>query len=264
MAEVEYAVGDGVGRLRLNRPERKNALTVEMIDEIVAIVQGARTDEQVRVVLLSAAGDAFCSGVDLSMLQPGEHGLSASPLEIKRILTEHIHRIAYAMEDVGKPVVAAVNGSAVGAGMDLSLMCDMRIAGRSARFAEGYIRVGLVPGAGGCHFLPRVVGRAKALELLLTGDFVNAEEAQAIGLVNRVVDDAQLDAEVDAFAGRIAAASPVAASIIRRATHQAERCDLRTSLDMISSHLAVVSATADVSEALTAMRERRDPVFSGE
>ena len=264
MAEIEFSATAGVGRLLLNRPERKNALTVEMIDEVAAIVERARTDGGIRVLVVSGAGDAFCSGVDLAVLQPAERGLSAPPLEIKQILTEHIHRIAFAIEDLGKPVIAAVNGAAVGAGMDLALMCDMRIAGESARFAEAYIKAGIVPGAGGCHFLPRLVGRAKALELLLTGDFVDAAEAERIGLVNRVVADVELEAEALAFAGRIAAASPVAASAIRRATLQSERADLRTSLDMISSHLAVISSTADVSEALTAMRERRPPVFSGE
>lgn len=263
MSDVDYAVAGKVGHLRLNRPERRNALTVEMIDKIAAVAQEARTDPEVRVLVISAAGDGFCSGIDLAVLKPAERGLAAPPLEIKQILTDHIHRVAYALEDLGKPTIAAVNGAAVGAGMDLSLMCDMRVAGRSARFAEIYIRAGLVPGAGGCHYLPRVVGRAKALELLLTGDFVDAEEAMRIGLVNRVVEDADLQQEVMVLAQRLAAASPIAASAIRRATYQSERADLRTSLDMISSHLAVISSTADVSEALNAINERRPAVFTG-
>lgn len=261
---IDYSVLDGVARLTLNRPESKNALTVAMIDEIVEGVRRARTDDEVRVLVVQAEGDAFCSGIDLAILEPAERGLSSPPLAIKRILTEHIHQIAFAIEDLGKPVIAAVNGSAIGAGMDLALLCDMRIAATSARFSEAYIRAGIVPGAGGCHLLPRLVGRAKSLELLLTGRFVDAEEAQRLGLVNRVVPDDDLEREVTSLAANIAASSPVAVSMIRRATRASETCDLRTSLDMISSHLAVVSSTGDVSEALVAMREKRAPVFTGE
>jgi enoyl-CoA hydratase/carnithine racemase len=263
MPEVELDVAGGIASLRLNRPQRRNAMTIAMTDEVAALVERCRTDPEVRVIVLRAAGDAFCSGVDLDFLEPGERGLSASPLELKRILTDHVQRIALAVEDVGKPVIAAVNGAAVGAGMDLALMCDIRFAGTSARFSETYVRIGLVPGAGGCHLLPALVGRAKAMELLLGGEFVDAAEAHRIGLVNRVVPDHELEAEVDAFAARVAAASPLAVTTIRQATRQADACDLRTSLAMISSHLGVIASTADASEALAAAREKRAPIFTG-
>src|SRR5581483_5158011 len=149
-----------------------------MIDAWAAALAGARTDGDVRVVVLTGAGDGFCSGVDLGRYDPGS--AEPTPLERKRTLTDRIHRVAYALEDLDKPVIAAVNGVAVGAGMDMALMCDIRLAARSARFSEGYIRVGLVPGDGGCYYLPRLVGTAKALELLLTGDFVDGEEAAAL------------------------------------------------------------------------------------
>lgn len=262
-SEIDYRVCDRVGVLRLNRPERRNAMTLGMVDRIAEIILQARTDERVNVLVLTGAGNAFCSGVDLSILTPGKSGLTASPLEIKTTLSEHVHRVAHAIEDFDKPLIAAVNGPAVGAGMDLALMADMRIASSSATFVEGYIRVGLVPGAGGCHFLPRVVGYAKAIELLLTGDAVDAAEAQAIGLVNRLVPDEELERETAAFAARLAGVSPLAARMIKRATRQSERLELRASLDMISSHMGIVTATADASEALSAMRERRNPVFQG-
>src|SRR6201992_20283 len=170
MSDLEFSVADGIGTILLNRPDRKNAFTMEMIDQWSEILRQVRTDPDVRVVVLTGAGDAFCSGVDLGKYQDGER---PTPLQRKEGLTEQIHRVPLALEDLDKPVIAAVNGVAVAAGMDMALMCDMRVCSRSARFSEGYMRVGLVTGDGGCWFLPRLVGSARALELLWTGDFVD-------------------------------------------------------------------------------------------
>jgi enoyl-CoA hydratase/carnithine racemase len=145
--------------------------------------------------------------------------------------------------------------------MDMALMCDLRIAARSARFAESYVNVGLVPGDGGCYYLPRIVGMGKALELLLTGDFVDAGEAERIGLVNRVVDDAALVEETYALAAKLAAKSPIALRMIKRTTYLSARTDLRTALDLVSSHFGVVAVTEDAREALAAFRERRPAAF---
>jgi enoyl-CoA hydratase/carnithine racemase len=167
------------------------------------------------------------------------------------------------LEDLDKPVLAAVNGVAVGAGMDMALMCDIRFAARSARFSEGYVRVGLVPGDGGCYYLPRLVGTAKALELLWTGDFVDAEEALRLGLVSQVHPDEELLSATYAFARRLAEGPPVAIRLIKRAVHQSARTDLRTALDLISSHQAVVQSTHDSKEAYAAFRQKRKPLFEG-
>jgi enoyl-CoA hydratase/carnithine racemase len=145
----------------------------------------------------------------------------------------------------------------------MALMCDLRIMARSARLSEGYIRVGLVPGDGGCYYLPRLIGTARALELLMTGRFIDAEEADRIGLVNRVVDDEDLPAAVAELASSIAAAPPVAIRMIKRATYQSLRTDLRTSLDLISSHTGVVGLMHDSAEAMTAYREKRPGHYTG-
>ena len=261
MADLEYSVDDGVGTIRLNRPERKNAFTMGMIEEWGDIVRDVRHDPDVRVLVVTGSGDAFCSGVDLDTF--GDPGADATPLERRQMLTERIHRVALGLEDLDKPVIASVNGPAVGAGMDMALMADIRIAARSARFAESYIRVGLVPGDGGCYFLPRLVGLAKAIELLLTGDFVDAEEAERIGIVNRVVDDEELGAATDAFARKLAQSPPVAVRMIKRATYQSARSDLRTSLDLIASHFGVISSTDDSAEAMAAFRAKRPGNFTG-
>jgi enoyl-CoA hydratase/carnithine racemase len=260
MSDLEYSVADGIGTIRLNRPERKNAFTLDMADEWADILVGARTDPDVRVLVLTGTGEAFCSGVDLDKRNDG---MPATPLARKQVLSERVHRIPLAMEDLDKPVIAAINGVAVGAGLDMALMCDMRIMARSARLSEGYIRVGLVPGDGGCYYLPRLVGPAKALELLLTGDFIDAAEAARLGLVNHVVDDSELSTTVDTLARKIAAGPPVAVRMIKRAMYQSIRCDLRTSLDLISSHTGVIGLMRDSAEAMEAFREKRSPTFTG-
>jgi enoyl-CoA hydratase/carnithine racemase len=261
-SDLEWSVVDGVGTILLNRPTRRNAFTFEMVDAWAAHLRAARTDPSVRVVVVRGAGDAFCSGVDLESFSPTS-GVRPTVLERRNQLAERVHAVALALEDLDKPVIAAVRGVAVGAGLDMALMCDMRIAAESARLCEGYVKVGLVPGDGGCYWLPRIVGLPKALELLLTGDTIDAAEAHRIGLVNRVVPDDAFDSEVTRFAMQLASAPPVTMRLIKRATYQSARSDLRTSLDLIASHMAVVTQTKDAEEALLAMREGRTPNFDG-
>lgn len=244
---LQFSVADGIARIVLNRPERMNAFTFGMIDAWHAALQHCRTDDAVKVVIITGVGRAFCSGGDV--VEMGER-FERTPEQRKNELFNRIERIPLALDDLDKPVLAAVNGVATGAGMDMALMCDMRFCAASARFAETYVKVGLVPGAGGAHFLPRLVGVAKALELFLTADFVNADEALRVGLVNRVFPDDSLMSEVEAIARRIADAPPLAVRMIKRAIYQGMRNDLRTNLDLISSHYAVVTASEEHREAV--------------
>ena len=259
MADIEYEIADGVGTITLNRPDKGNSFTLEMVDRWAEIYRDARTNNEVRALVLTGAGTRFCSGADLSVLDAEEQ----TPLSRKEVLTHRVHRVALALEDLDKPVIAAINGVAVGAGMDMALMCDIRIAARSARLSEGYIRLGIVPGDGGCYYLPRLVGTSKALELLLTGDFVDAEEAHRLGIVNAVYDDAELRSQAHALAARLAAGPTVALRMIKRAVYQSAHSDLRTALDLISSHMAVAQLTEDAQEAYRAMKDKREPVFRG-
>ncbi|OZB03897.1 MAG: enoyl-CoA hydratase [Rhizobiales bacterium 39-66-18] len=224
-----------------------NAFTFDMIAAWTDALQQCRKDPAVKVVLVTGAGSAFCSGGDI--VEMGDR-LQQEPAQRKDELFEKIQRIPLTLEDLDKPVIAAVNGVATGAGMDLALMCDLRYAAKSARFAETYVKVGLVPGAGGAHFLPRLVGTAKALELFFTGDFIDAEEAMRIGIVNKVFDDAMLVSEVEKIARRIARAPQLTLRMIKRAVYQGMRNDLRTNLDMISSHYAVITSTDDHKKAV--------------
>lgn len=261
MADLLYSVHDQVATLQLNRPRHKNSFTLEMIDAWAEHLRQAGQDPAVGAIVVTGSEDSFCAGVDMEVMASLLERRSA--LEWKTVLWNRVHQVALALEAIDKPVLAAVNGVAVGAGMDMALMCDMRFMARSARWSEGYVRVGAVPGDGGCYYLPRLVGRAKALELLLSGDFVDAEESLRIGLANRLYADEELLEQTQAFARRLARNSPIAVRTIKRAVDQSLRSDLRTALDLISSHMGVVLTTDDAAEAVAAFRGGRAPTFQG-
>jgi len=261
--DILYDLNDGIGTIRLNRPEKKNPFSPEMIGEIERIVREGQHDDALRVLVITGAGDAFSAGGDLGRRGKEVAQADPTPYERKVRLQTGTHRAAKAIEEFDKPLIAAVNGAAAGAGMDLALMCDLRFAARSARFSEAYIRVGLIPGNGGCYFLPRILGTAKALELLWTGDWVNAEEAERIGLVNRVFDDAKLMEEVYAFARRLVQGPPIQQRFIKRLLYQGLRTDLNTSLEQVSSAMAVVQNTRDYKEAIQAYKDKRPAKFEG-
>ncbi len=263
MSDLEYGVKDHIATLLLNRPEKKNAFTDDMLRQWRQSLLDAQDDPDVRVIVVTGAGDAFCSGGDLGRRS---HQLTAEQptvLERKQRFGKTTHSVALTIPQIDKPIIAAVNGAAAGAGMDMALMCDIRIAARSARFAEAYVRVGLIPGNGGCYYLPRIVGVGRALEMLLTGEFVGAEEALRIGLVNHVYDDDKFLASAYAYAGKIAAMPPVAVGMIKRAVYQSLTCDLRTSLELIASQMTIVQTTEDYREAITAYKGKRAGVYKG-
>ena len=267
--ELIYEVKDKIATITLNRPDKMNAFTGPMIDAWASSLNEAQRDPAVNVVIVTGAGKAFCSGGDVGRMARGQelHDLEGdsrpSPLDHKNGLWEAIHRIPKALEAMDKPVIAMVNGVAVGAGMGMSLMCDMRIAADIARFSTGYVRVGLVPGDGDTYFLPRLIGTAKALELLWTADFIEAPEALKLGIVNRVVPAAELREATYAFAAQVANGPQVPIRMIKRLVYQSMRLDLRTHLDLVSSHMAVVRETADHKEGVQAFKDKRPPQFTG-
>jgi enoyl-CoA hydratase/carnithine racemase len=254
---LSYEVLEGVGLIRIDRPDKLGAFTWTMIDRWAEALVSAQRDDAVRAVVVTGTGRGFCTGVDLDELA----AVGRDPIDQKRMLTDRVHRVVRASADLDKPLICAVNGLALGAGMDMTLLCDIRLAAESARFGTGYVRIGLVPGAGGAYFLPRLVGTARALELFWTGDLLSAQEAREMGIVSRVYPDDELLGQALGFAGRIARQSPIAVSMIKRAVYQSLATDLRTSLDLASSHLAVVQSTEDRTEAMSALSDHREPVF---
>jgi len=259
MSDLLYEVKDKIATITLNRPDKLNAFTGPMIDAWARALAEAQADDGVNVIVVTGAGRAFCAGGDVARMRETK----PTPLENKNQLWENIHRVPRTLEAMDKPVIAMVNGLAVGAGMGMCLMCDVRIASDEARFSTGYVRVGLVPGDGDTYFLPRLVGAAKALELLWTADFVDAQEALRLGIVNRVVPAGDLAQQTRAFAEQLAGGPQIPIRMIKRLVYQSLRLDLRTHLDLVSSHMAVVRETADHAEGVAAFKEKRTPKFQG-
>lgn len=245
--------------ITLNRPEFKNAFSPEMLSCWEECLVKARSMEDIRVIILTGKGNTFCSGGDIREMAEGR----LKSWDMKDFLWEQVHRIVLAMEDLDKPVIAAINGAAMGAGMDMALMCDIRICSDRARLAESYISLGLVPGDGGAYFLPRLVGISKAMELLLTGQIVDPDEALRLGIINRVVPHEKLMEETYKMAENIAQKPPLAIRMMKRAIFQAQTSDLRSHLDYISSQVALLSETEDHMEAAKSFLEKRTPVFKG-
>lgn len=259
MASILYSVADHIATITLNNPERKNAFTREMLDECQAAFWRASDDDDVRVIVLTGAGEAFSAGGDVSGM-----AREFNAVERKQHLWLRMQGVPKAVELIDKPSIAMVNGDAVGGGMDVALMCDMRIASENARFSEAYVRLGLVPGDGGAYFLPRLVGMQKALELLLTGDFIDAREAERIGIVNKTVAAQDLHTETYKLAQRIASRPPLAVRMTKRLAYQSARTDLRTALEIASSHVAVIQQSKDHKEAVQAFREKRKGEYTGQ
>jgi enoyl-CoA hydratase/carnithine racemase len=259
--EIVLDVADKVATITLNRPERRNAFTVPMIDAWAAALADCRAREYIHVVVVTGAGKAFCSGGDIADLM--QTSLDRGPVEQRAVIGEHVHRIPLTLADMDKPVIAALNGAAIGAGLDLALAMDLRFASASAKFAETYVKVGLAPGAGGAHWLPRLVGTARAMELLWSGDLIDAEEAARIGLVNRVFPDDELMPATMEIATKLANGPTLAIRSIKRLVREGLTSDLRTSLDRASSTYGVLSTTDDHREAVDAFVGKRTPRFSG-
>jgi enoyl-CoA hydratase/carnithine racemase len=219
-----------------------------------------KNDDSIQVIVVTGKGRSFCAGGDVREFAEG----TLTSWKMKRYIWEGVHRVALTLEDIDKPVIAAINGHAMGAGLDMALMCDLRVCSDQAKLGESYINMGLVPGDGGAFFLPKLVGIAKALELLLTGDILSAKEAFELGIVNKVVPHEQLLGEALALANRIASKPPLALRMIKRAVYQAQTSSLRAHLDYISSQMALLSETEDHREAAKAFIEKRKPVFRGQ
>jgi len=255
-----FHVDDYVATITLNYPEKLNAFNNEMLAAWRARLEECRDRDDVRVIVVTGAGRGFCSGGDTGGMGRSSKG---SPREAKDNLQQTVQPIALTLQTIDKPVIAALNGVAAGAGLDMALHCDLRYAAASARFAETYTRVGLVPGNGAAWFLPRIVGVQRALEMLWTAEFVNAEQAKEIGLVLDIFPDETFMDDVMKIAKKIAHNAPISVRYIKRLVYQGQTMDLRTHFDQVSSHMIVARTSEDHVEAIDAMREKRDPKFTG-
>jgi enoyl-CoA hydratase/carnithine racemase len=267
LTEIRYEVGDdGVAVITLNRPEKMNAFTRRMIDEWAWAIEQAREDDRVRAVIVTGAGErAFCAGMDVQQEAAGEGVLrtETGPAQRRNSLRYNVHKVPRALMLLDKPYIAAVNGAAVGAGMDMASMADMRFAADTARFGMAYVRMGIIPGDAGCYFLPRLVGIARALELIWTGELFTAQQALEWGYVSRVYPAARLMEETRAFAAQLAEGPAVAIQLAKRLLYRSLETDLDHALDLAQSAMVIAQSTEDAREGPRAFVEKRKPNFKG-
>jgi 2-(1,2-epoxy-1,2-dihydrophenyl)acetyl-CoA isomerase len=258
MGDLRVEVADSVATLTLDRPDALNSLTVPLKQELLAAFRRIDRDREVRAIVLTGAGRAFCAGQDLrERLEPG-----AVPLAIE--IRERYNPLVLAMRTIEKPIIGAINGVAAGAGASLAFACDIRIAAEGASFLLAFGRVGLVPDSGATWFLPRLVGPAKAAEIAFTGESLSAADAERYGLVAKVVPAGSLVSEAQALAGRLAAGAPRAIALTKRALARSWDATLEETLEYEAYLQGIAGATDDHREGLAAFVEKRPPRFTGE
>ncbi|TAK49083.1 MAG: 2-(1,2-epoxy-1,2-dihydrophenyl)acetyl-CoA isomerase [Xanthobacteraceae bacterium] len=257
---VLCATADGITTITLNRPDRLNAFNVAMHRELAAALETAGRDTACRVVVLKGAGRAFCSGQDLSdrRVAPG-----APRPDLGASLDTYYNPLIRRIRTLEKPVVAVVHGIAAGAGSSLALACDIVIAGRAARFAQSFTKVGIIPDSAATWTLPRLIGDARARAIALLAETVTAEQAADWGLIWKVVDDDALSAEAGALAARLAAAAPVALALAKQAFLASAANSLDAQLDLERDLNRIAGYTPDYAEAVAAFAEKRQPRFTG-
>jgi len=256
-----YEMKDGVATLTLNRPERLNALGDTLRDDLQDAVTRASDDPEVRVMIVTGAGKGFCSGGDVKAMSERKESGSGRPLMEK--VAPGRDRTVLALRDAPKPVIAAVNGAAAGAGFNLALCCDIRVASTAAKFSQAFVKRGLHPDWGGTYFLPRVVGTAKACELIFTGAIIDAEEALKLGIVSAVHPPEELLPAAQALARKIADGPPIAIRLAKRGIYHNLECDLRQALEYETFAQNICFDTEDAAEGIRAFVEKRSPSFRG-
>ncbi|HEY41488.1 MAG TPA: enoyl-CoA hydratase/isomerase family protein [Dehalococcoidia bacterium] len=259
--EIIYTVEDYIGTITLNRPESLNAFTDTMLTEWVDAIETAKTDPKVRVLIVTGAGRGFCSGMNVRAAASGSQPLP--PYARRNYMRLGVHRVPRALESLDKPYIAAINGPAAGAGMDMASMADIRIMSDQARVGMNYVRMGLLPGDAGCYFLPRIVGIAKALELIWSGRMINAEEALSIGYVSKVVPHDELMPATKEFCKQFTQA-PVATQFAKKLLWRGLDMYRNLNLEMAEMAMLINSTSPDTQEGPRAWVEKREPEWKGE
>ena len=250
-----------VGRITLNRPEVKNALNVPILQDMTKAIEEVRKDDQIKVLIVTGAGDTFSGGGDVDFLI---NDLCNRPSpEIRNLLKENYGGAALSLRNLEKPVIGVLNGPTVGAGFDLSLHFDLRIASEKAKFGSIWVRIGTIPALGGMFLLPRIVGLTKASEMMMTGEVIDAQEAYRIGLVNQVVTSDQLQERALEFANRLANGATWAISIVKQGINRGLNGHLMGEIDWAVYMQSICLKTEDCIEGIKAFKERRKANFQG-
>ena len=256
-----YEVKDSIATLTLNRPDRLNALGGSLRDDLHDAVTRSAADPEVRVLIITGSGKGFCAGGDVKAMNEAKEGRRERPFMEK--IAPGRDRTLLAMREAPQPIIAAVNGAAAGAGMNLALACDIRLASSAAKFSQAFVKRGLHPDWGGTYFLPRIVGMAKACELIFTGALIDAAEALRLGIVSQVLAPEELLPAAQALARAIAAGPPIAIRLAKRGLYRNAESDLRTALEYETFAQNACFETEDATEGIRAFVEKRAPQFKG-
>lgn len=247
--------------ITLNRPEASNAYSTGMVKALVEVLKHADIDNQIRVMVITGAGKNFCAGGDIKAMK-GKTGMFAGESnELREAYQAGIQQIPLTISQLKTPLIAMVNGAAVGAGCDLAAMCDLRVASSEATFAETFAKVGLVPGDGGAFFLTRLIGFGKAMEMFMTCKTIAADEALKIGLVNRVVLPTELKEKTEQLANELSALPPIALQMTKKAVIHAYQHDLNSHLELMAAYQGITQRSSDHFRALDGMMEKKKPTF---
>lgn len=267
MTDLLFEVNHSIATITLNRPESMNAFSEEMILKWTEALETIRDTDDIRAVIVKGNGRGFCAGGDMKAMQAGkgffesEEDITSTALARKNSLWKKIQRIPLLLEEIDKPVIAQVHGFAFGAGLDMALMCDIRIVAASTKLSESYVKVGIVPGDGGAYYLPKLIGTDQALDLLWTGRVLTADEAKNIGLVTHVIPDEELESFTQNYVENLANGPATTIQLTKRAVYQSQQMSLRSSLDYISSAMGIVTELPDFKEGVSAISEKRKAIF---
>jgi len=254
---VIVELSDSIATIILNRTKAMNALNRDLVDELTGILASLQLNKDVRCIVLTGNGKAFCAGGDLGYLSE-----LRDPIVFRKFIVD-VGRLALAIMNMEKPVIAMVNGVAAGAGFNLALACDMVICAQSARFIQSFSKVGLIPDCGGLFLLPRLIGLQKAKELMFTADLIDAVTASGLGFVNYVVEDTKLKEEVYKLARKLAASAPIALGLTKKIINRSFDLDVEMLLEREADLQTVCMETQDYTEGVAAFKEKRQPIFKG-
>lgn len=247
--------------LTLNRPEASNAFTTVMINELVSTLGMADADNNVRCIVITGAGKHFCAGGDVKDMKDKKGMFAGEANELRERYKRGIQQIPRCMNSLSTPVIAMINGAAIGAGLDLACMCDIRIASEHAKFGETFVKLGLIPGDGGTYFLQRIVGFSKAMELSLTAEIINSAQALKINLISKRVGAQELESAVMTTVNMIVDNAPIATQMVKRSITHAYRNDLESALDMLSAYQGIAQRSSDHFSAIDRLLNKTDAKF---
>ena len=247
--------------ITLNRPDFSNAFTTEMIEQLVGTLYQADEDNDVRTIIITGAGKHFCAGGDVKSMQTKTGMFAGESNELRERYKRGIQKIPVCFYSLSTPTIAMINGAAIGAGLDLACMCDIRLCSDQAKFGETFVKLGLIPGDGGTYFLQRVIGFAKAMELSLTGDIIDGVQAKNIGLVNQLIGAEELQKETLKYAEKINNNAPIAVQMVKRGLTHAYHNDLFSNLDLLSAYQGITQRTSDHANAVSHVFDKSQADF---